>query len=87
MPGAFPAATMRQPGNVTTLPPAVPSNNSSSPCNFSDRNSLLVRVESDWQGYNISLLVQTCAGVCPLVFGSGNPDISGIGVRMECAQS
>jgi hypothetical protein len=43
---------------------------------------MLDRVQSDWQGYNISLLVATCAGVCPLVYGSGNPDISGIGVSL-----
>src|SRR5437762_6662067 len=65
---------------LTTLPPASPTGNSTDPCAFADRITLIDRVEADWQNYNMSLLVATCAGVCPLVYGSGNPDISGIGV-------
>ena len=42
---------------------------------------MLERIDKDWINYNISLLVQTCSSVCPLVYGSGNPDISGPGVR------
>src|SRR5204863_3159384 len=67
---------------LTTLPPAVPGGNSSDSCAFPDRNGLIDRVASDWQGYNISLLVATCPGVCAYIYGSGNPDISGIGVCM-----
>jgi hypothetical protein len=66
--------------SITTLPPAVPTGDNSDPCAFPDRNSLLDRVESDLQEYNVSLLVATCPNVCPFVFGTGNPDISGIGV-------
>lgn len=66
--------------SLTTLPPASPTTGRD-PCNFTDRNSLIDRVDSDWRGYNISLLVATCEGVCPLVYGDGNPDISGIGVK------
>jgi hypothetical protein len=61
----------------------VPTGNGSDPCAFSDRNSLLARIAGDWQGYNISLLVATCSGVCPYVYGKGNPDISGIGMRLS----
>jgi hypothetical protein len=68
---------------LTTLPAAVRTGNSSDPCAFTDRNSLIDRVSSDWQGYNVSLLVATCSTVCPLVYGSGNPDISGIGVSLS----
>ena len=75
-------ATAQEQANLTTLPPAVPTGKSADPCAFSDRNSLINRVASDWQSYNISLLVETCAGVCALVYGSGNPDISGIGVSV-----
>ncbi len=65
---------------LTTLPPALPTSNNTDPCAFTDRVSLLDRVESDWQDYNISMLVTVCSQVCPLVYGTGNPDISGIGV-------
>ncbi|KAM7195046.1 hypothetical protein V8F33_006915 [Rhypophila sp. PSN 637] len=29
--------------------------------------------------YNVSFLIQTCPDVCGLVYGTGNPDISGVG--------
>lgn len=32
--------------------------------------------------FNVSALVHTCPAVCDLVYGSGNPDISGVGVCM-----
>src|SRR5436305_14791041 len=63
----------------------IPTGNDSDPCAFTDRNSLLDRVTSDWQDYNVSLLVETCAEVCVLVYGTGNPDISGIGVSRYTA--
>ncbi len=49
-------------------------------CDFDGASDLVERVLSEWAGYNISLLVGACPDVCNLVYGSGNPDISGIGV-------
>ena len=78
--GNMSTITLQPSSPLSILPAAAPSIGPD-PCNFTDRNSLLARVESDWQGYNLSLLVQNCSGVCPLVYGSGNPDISGPGVN------
>lgn len=58
-----------------------PSESTKDPCNFSDRYGLIDRIDSNRSEYNISLLINTCEGVCPLVYGSGNPDISGAGVK------
>jgi hypothetical protein len=69
-----------QTATITTLPPAQPSINSTNPCNFTDRDALLERVVVDWQSYNVSLLAETCPNVCELIYGNGNPDVSGIGV-------
>jgi hypothetical protein len=69
-----------QTASTTTLPAAQPSGNNANPCDFTDRWSMIDRVLSDWQGYNISLLVSTCPNVCVLIYGDGNPDVSGIGV-------
>jgi len=69
-----------QTATITTLPPAQASSNDTNPCDFSDRSALLDRVVSDWQGYNISLLVEKCPNICVLIYGDGNPDVSGIGV-------
>lgn len=63
---------------LVTLPPAAPSGNA--PCAFENVTELVERVVEEWAGSNVSLLVQTCPGVCDLVYGTGNPDISGIGV-------
>ncbi|KAK3379010.1 hypothetical protein B0T24DRAFT_610532 [Lasiosphaeria ovina] len=68
---------------LTTLPPAQPTGTDA--CAFDSLNSLVDRVASNWTGYNISLLVQTCPGVCNLVYGVGNPDISGIGAMISYA--
>jgi len=65
----------------TTPPSAFPTGSTSDLCAFVDRNDLINQVSNNWQGYNVSLLVQTCPGVCVLVFGAGNPDICGIGVK------
>lgn len=78
--GSFDSATL------TTLPAAEPTSNNTDPCAFTDRNSLIDRVESDWTEYNVSLLVATCDSVCLFVYGAGNPDISGIGVCNPCHQ-
>src|SRR4051812_13646666 len=72
-----------QTSTITTLPPAQPSSGSSDPCDFGDRAALLDRVVSDWQGYNVSLLVEKCPVVCILIYGDGNPDVSGVGVSIE----
>jgi hypothetical protein len=65
---------------ITTLPATNSQEAGRDLCNFTDHNSLLDHVEGSGANYNLSLLVGTCSGVCSLVYGSGNPDISGIGV-------
>ena len=80
------AATTQPVSSSITLQPSSSTSNSSDPCDFPDRSSLVARIKSEQQSYNTSLLVQTCPGVCPLVYGSGNPDISGIGVILELCQ-
>jgi len=67
---------------VSTLPPALPHGNNTDPCAFSDRISLLNRIDAESNQYNVTLLVETCPNVCLLALGSGNPDISGIGVTL-----
>jgi len=67
---------------LTALPPAMPTGNNSDPCAFPDRDSLLDRIAGDLDNYNISLLIDTCPDVCQYIYGSGNPDISGIGVSV-----
>ncbi len=62
----------------TPLTPAALGGNGT--CAFDDLTSLVGHIVHDWAGYNLSLLVQTCPDTCILVYGSGNPDISGIGV-------
>ncbi|AEO69507.1 uncharacterized protein THITE_114136 [Thermothielavioides terrestris NRRL 8126] len=71
------------PPALATLPPATQDGNAS--CAFDSLPELVERVVEDWAGYNISLLVDTCPGVCELVYGSGNPDISGIGAMYSYA--
>jgi len=68
--------------SLTTLPPAMPTGNNPDPCAFPDRDSLLDRIAGDLNNYNISLLIDTCPDVCQYIYGSGNPDISGIGVSV-----
>lgn len=81
LPSSSPSPALpSQTATVATLPPAQPSGNDTNPCDFADRSTLLNRVVSDWQGYNISLLAEICLGVCVLIYGDGNPDVSGIGV-------
>ncbi|KAF4419070.1 hypothetical protein FACUT_11600 [Fusarium acutatum] len=71
------------PSPLATLPPVTPDGNAS--CTFDSPPELVKLVVEDWAGYNISLLVDTCPGVCDLVYGSGNPDISGIGAMSSYA--
>lgn len=63
----------------TILPPAKPGE-SEDPCAFSDLQNLLDRLEQSSELYNITLLVETCDNICQLLYGTGNPDLSGIGV-------
>lgn len=78
------AETADQPTS-TNPPSALPTGSNSTLCAFNDRKSLINSVGTDWQSDNISLLVKTCDNACALVYGSGNPDISGVGV--SCAYS
>ena len=65
--------------NITALPAALPTGGNLDPCAFTDREILLNSIESDWQSYNVSLLVATCDSVYFLVYSAGNPNISRIG--------
>jgi hypothetical protein len=55
------------------------------PCAFVQRSSMTELIKSDWEGRNMSHLIQTCDSVCLLVYGAGNPDISGIGAMTSYA--
>ncbi|KAH6964872.1 hypothetical protein EDB82DRAFT_511148 [Fusarium venenatum] len=68
---------------LATLPPVTLDGNTS--CAFDSLPELVKLVVEDWAGYNISLLVDKCPGVCDLIYGSGNPDISGIGAMSSYA--
>ncbi|KAK3368031.1 hypothetical protein B0H63DRAFT_89004 [Podospora didyma] len=57
-----------------------PPSGSSEPMWFIQRSSMAKLFKINWDNYNITYLVDTCDSVCLLVFGAGNPDISGIGV-------
>lgn len=48
-------------------------------CAFVQRSSMTELIKSNWEGHNMSYLVATCDSVCLLLYGAGNPDISGIG--------
>ncbi|RKL08877.1 hypothetical protein BFJ70_g16732 [Fusarium oxysporum] len=76
-------SSIMPPPQLATLPPVTPDGNTS--CAFDSLPELVKLVVEDWAGYNISLLVDTCPGVCDLVYGSGNPDISGIGAMSSYA--
>ncbi|RSL57584.1 hypothetical protein CEP54_008205 [Fusarium duplospermum] len=65
----------------TVLPPAKPGE-SEGPCAFSDLKQLLGRLEQSPELHNMTLLVETCDNICPLIYGTGNPDLSGIGASM-----
>jgi len=82
------ASSTTEPGaTVTSLPPASPEGNNNDPCAFADRQSLINRIDGNFERYNISLLVESCPNVCLLVFGAGNPDMSGIGASSTQASS
>ncbi|KAF5566539.1 integral membrane protein [Fusarium pseudoanthophilum] len=69
----------------TTLPPAKPSE-SKDPCAFSDLQQLVDHLEENPALYNTTLLVETCDDICQLVYGTGNPDIWGIGANDDLTQ-
>ncbi|KAK4206572.1 hypothetical protein QBC37DRAFT_407002 [Rhypophila decipiens] len=49
-------------------------------CEFDTIKSLVDHVLGDNRTtYNVSFLIQTCPDVCGVVYGTGNPDISGVG--------
>ncbi|OIW26300.1 hypothetical protein CONLIGDRAFT_671902 [Coniochaeta ligniaria NRRL 30616] len=57
----------------------LPGPGSNDSCPFTDLNSLLGYVTSNQVDMNVSLLIQACPETCLMIYGSGNPDISGIG--------
>jgi hypothetical protein len=70
------------------------ADNCTSELNITDRNSIFnllayynctgeVATQNSIWVCNISLLVATCEEICPVVYGTGNPDISGIGVSFS----
>lgn len=70
----------------STLPPAKPTG-SNDPCAFSDLQELVDRLEENPALYNTTLMVETCDDICQLVYGTGNPDISGIGASSHLDMS
>lgn len=55
------------------------------PCHFPDLKGLNKRLDEDsdhFQKVNHTILVQNCANACRLVYGTGNSDMMGIGVRV-----
>ena len=70
-----------QTATVTMASQLQPSSDDTNPCDFTDRWTMIDRVLSFCrQGYNMSLLVDKCPNVCVLIYGDGNPDVSGLGV-------
>ncbi|TFK67413.1 hypothetical protein BDN72DRAFT_822379 [Pluteus cervinus] len=55
--------------------------NSTSECGFSSLNSVLKQAAAD--NANITELVQGCQTICNLVWGTGNPDLSGVGANIS----
>ena len=50
-------------------------------CNFASRADFV-----DWTNgtdVNIALAIESCKAICPLFYGTGNPDISGVGVTIS----
>ncbi|KZP20585.1 hypothetical protein FIBSPDRAFT_537548 [Athelia psychrophila] len=47
-------------------------------CSFPSINDLLVQAEAGQ--VNITTVVSTCEGICSIIWGAGNPDLSGIGL-------
>jgi hypothetical protein len=39
--------------------------------------------KSNWSDFNISHLVETCDSISLLIYGAGNPEISGIGAMVS----
>ncbi|KZP20596.1 hypothetical protein FIBSPDRAFT_1044847 [Athelia psychrophila] len=47
-------------------------------CSFPSINDLLAQAEAGQA--NITTVVSTCAGICSMAWGAGNPDLSGVGL-------
>lgn len=78
-----------EPSTVLTPAPAAETSEAEEPCQFSDVQQLVDHLntfstkaqDSNPQRDRINILVQECNNICVLVYGIGNPDLSGIGVR------
>ncbi|TFK64483.1 hypothetical protein BDN72DRAFT_263454 [Pluteus cervinus] len=53
--------------------------NSTSECGFSSLNDVLNQAEHN--NVNITEIAQSCQSICNLVWGTGNPDLSGVGAN------
>lgn len=65
----------------TATTPSQPGLNQSLSCNFTTFEDA-VNLAEDGK-VNATRLVETCPHVCALVYGVGNPDLSGIGVSSQ----
>jgi len=78
-----------EPSTVLNPTPAAETSEAEEPCQFSDvqqlddhLNTFSTKAKnSNPQRDRINFLVQECNDICVLVYGTGNPDLSGIGVR------
>lgn len=64
------------------LPPADPTGQDPDPCPYNNHWEMIERL-GQLPAYNdsiSSLLVERCRNVCQLLHGSGNPDVTGVGV-------
>jgi hypothetical protein len=50
-------------------------------CNFASISDVLTQADNG--ALNVTLIVQQCSNICSLVWGQGNPDLSGIGVSQN----
>ena len=51
-------------------------------CDFASHKAFLLAAKN--HTFDVRQNVIACSSVCNLFYGSGNPDITGIGVRPEC---
>ncbi|WYZ35356.1 hypothetical protein EsH8_X_000003 [Colletotrichum jinshuiense] len=57
----------------------------STQCQFSDYQKYVNHIVDNKGDFNVSELVETCGSICPLIFGVGNPDVSGVGAMISYA--
>jgi hypothetical protein len=81
-PSAPPGSSLSSAGSFTAVSSPTPTNGLSAniSCNFKDRAELVDRTFKEH--LNASVLVNDCEEVCILAYGTGNPDISGVGVGL-----